>query len=187
RRIDGDAGLVDDVESRFAAMRRSGDAELADDRRRAPSVSYERSLDMRYVGQSYEVDVPIDGLDPRAWAARFHAAHAARYGHGHPDRAVEIVNARLRLRVPGQRVSPAHTNAREVAGALESPGGAPSTAAQVWFGRPIATAIVRRLDLGPRANLHGPAVIVQMDTTTVLNPGWAARSDAAGNLILERA
>ena len=57
---------------------------------------------------------------------------------------------------------------------------------QVWFGRPLPTAVLPRAELGPGTVLPGPAIVVQMDTTTVVNPGWAGRVDAAGNLVLER-
>ncbi len=185
RRLDGDGAVAGEVERRLNELERKARDEFAADGHALAGAVVQRSLDMRYAGQSYEVDVPIAEFDAAAWAERFHAAHAARYGHGHPGRAVEIVNARLRLSLPGGRVD----GATLVPGAGTSASSSPPVAerAEVWFDRPLPSAIVRRETLAAGAALAGPAVVVQMDTTTVVNPGWRARVDAAGNLLLERA
>jgi N-methylhydantoinase A len=185
RRLDGEGEIEALVGGRFTELERAGNDELAAAGHDLDGAIVERSLDMRYAGQSYEGEVAIDGEEPERWGELFHAAHAARYGHGHPGRPVEIVNARLRLRLPGSRV----------ADSASSPGGEPagqSSAApfahvEVWFGRPLPTPLYHREQLGDGCQIDGPAVIVQMDTTAVLNPGWRLGADRTGNLLLERA
>ncbi len=187
RNVDGDPHLSGAVSARFDALAKTAYRELAAAGHDTAGAATERSLDMRYAGQSYEVEVPVEQPDPAAWAVRFHAAHAARYGHGHPLRPVEIVNARLRVRIAGRQIATAEA-ASAPAPADETRAAPPAaTEAEVWFGRPCAVAILQRSSLTAGATVPGPAVIVQMDTTTVLNPGWRLCIDAIGNLILERA
>ena len=60
----------------------------------------ERSLDMRYQGQSYELPVPIDDHSPSHFLPRFHQLHHQRYSHTDPSRPAEVVNIHLKLTVP---------------------------------------------------------------------------------------
>lgn len=178
RRIDDDMELPAAIGSAFARMERAGRAEMDEAGQQGGVIAVERSLDLRYSGQSYEVEVSVTSDHPVDWLSAFHDAHAARYGHGHPDRTVEVVNARLRLRLPGLRVSIRGNRA-----STHPP--QPIESAQIWFGRRRLTPIFRRDDLGDGARLEGPAIIVQMDTTTVLNPGWRLKVDPIGNLVME--
>jgi len=177
KRLDAGAETVQAVEQQLAALEAAGRAEFAAENDTSePQV--ERSLDLRYAGQSYEVEVPIHGFNPAAWTAAFHEAHASRYGHGHPDRPVEAINARLRLRLPGVRVSASSQRAGPTVPV-------PIDHVDAWLGNWQTIPVFRRDDLGAGARLTGPAIIVQMDTTTVLNPGWRLEVDGLGNLILE--
>ncbi len=177
RRVDGGPELPDFIKAAYATMEQTGRDAMAASGHHASASGVEKSLDLRYSGQSYEVEVPITSDAPSDWLALFHIAHAARYGHGHPDRLVEVVNARLRLRVPGQRV--------QISGRKRSAAPVPVAAASIWFGRRRSTPIFRREDFSEGTRIDGPAVIVQMDTTTVLNPGWRLNVDGTGNLIME--
>ncbi|HZQ34455.1 MAG TPA: hydantoinase/oxoprolinase family protein, partial [Dehalococcoidia bacterium] len=185
RRLDGGSAVADEVEARLRVLEQAAREEFAAAGHPSAGAVVQRSLDMRYAGQSYEVGVPVDAIDATSWANRFHAAHAARFGHGHPGRAVEVVNARLRFSLPGARIDGAKPGPKRI-GHAES-ADAIFERADVWFGGPHSTAIVRREALAAGALLAGPAVVVQMDTTTVVNPGWQARVDEIGNLLLERA
>ncbi|MHB8576866.1 MAG: hydantoinase/oxoprolinase family protein, partial [Dehalococcoidia bacterium] len=176
-RIDG-VELAGALIVRFGELETVGRAELAASRHDMAAAVVERSLDMRYAGQSYEVSVDAPTLKPADWERDFHEGHSRRYGHSHPSRPVEIVNARVRLRIPRQRPDVAPD---AVAGGKAAPIGI----AGVWFGRRVRTPIFRRDALRPGASLSGPAIIVQMDTTTVVNPGWQLAADPVGNLIME--
>jgi N-methylhydantoinase A len=145
----------------------------------------ETTLDMRYAGQAYELPVPASSLEPGASTARFHRAHRERYGHADPSRPVEVVNIRVRVILPpsvtGEGPSPVTRRA---------PGRAPSAIEEgdVWFGdtapQAIRTPFFARESLAPGVTVRGPAIITQMDSTTVVPPAWRARVDGYRNLVM---
>lgn len=139
----------------------------------------ERALDMRYAGQSHELTVPQPpGGD---WCLAFHAAHERRYGHSHPAEAVEVVNARLRATGQGSRPSVERLEAGHPDSSAAVVGEGPA-----WFStdRAERTPYYERDRLLARNVIDGPALIFQLDTTTVIQPGWRAVVDEWGNLVL---
>ena len=137
------------------------------------------SLDMRYVGQNFEIAVPMVPQDaPGTLRERFFALHEAAYGYHTAADPVEIVNIRLlataRLPHPAPAALPATT-----AGAARF--------RDVHFNweRPVRTSLHRRSDLLPGTVLPGPAVIEQLDATTLVFPGDTARVDASGIITIE--
>jgi N-methylhydantoinase A len=175
RRLDMlDAGELDDG---FAELERAGAAELAAEGLTGDAVQFVRALDMRYVGQSYELTIPAgDGL-----RERFHAEHERTYGFAAQTEPVECVS--LRLTSVGRIAKPPPRQ-------LE-PGDAahPKERRDVYFaeaGSYVDCPIYDRYALGAGAALAGPAVVEEFDSTTVVHPGWAAHVDGTGNLVLER-
>lgn len=144
-----------------------------------PSAEVRYALDLRYAGQSYELTVEIpDAASPLDAAGAFHAAHEQRFAHADASALVEAVNVRAVARVPSERpipVPPPGPGARVVA-----------TTRVVVEGREHETAVYQRDDFAPGDVIQGPAIVVQLDSTTLVEPGWTARADAYGNLILER-
>lgn len=153
--------------------------------------SIEATLDMRYVGQNYELSVPIDHaafLRAPAEAAiesiqdAFAAVHQAQYGSSDPAAAVEIVNVRVTARVK-------HADLTERVGqppaTVNTP--APRSRRPVYFvdPEPIDCPVYNRRDLRSGMTLQGPAIIDQLDTTTVLYPGDRLLVDTAENLLIE--
>ncbi len=137
----------------------------------AGRLHYERSLDVRYRGQGYEINVPAEG----SVAARFHQEHQRRYGYHHPGRQIELVTIRLRARmgVPQPEVGrpgTARKPSRRAAAVERAP---------VFFsGRTMTTPVYERADLVPGKVLRGPAVITEYSATTVVPPGkrfWVDR------------
>jgi N-methylhydantoinase A len=156
---------------------RQGARELRDEGLPADGVAVQRTLEMRYAGQSYELAVPADELAPVAFLPRFHALHQERYSHSEPERTAEVVNLRVRLTVGG--------SALEMPPAQPS-GGDPSLGErEVWFDGPTRAVVYDRGRLSPGDRLAGPAIVVQMDATTAIPPGWKGKVDDWGNLILE--
>ncbi len=146
----------------------------------------ELSLDLRYVGQNFELAVPyaIDALpDAAGLRAHFFAAHEAAYGYCNPHDPVEIVNFRLTAR---GRLHRAPTP--EPVGPIVA---APELIEEraVWFGPDAAlmTPVFGRAALAPGQRLIGPAVIEQLDATTLIFPGDRANVDAANNILIELA
>jgi N-methylhydantoinase A len=137
------------------------------------SVVVERSLDVRYPGQGYEVVVPY-GV---GWVAAFHALHRRRFGHADPSQAVEVVTLRLRARGGGARLPDERPpRGREARRARRR--------AVVFDGVARATAVHRRDDLPRGARLAGPAIVCEYSATTVVPPGWSLAVDRRGGLLL---
>jgi len=140
-------------------------------------------LQMRYVGQSYELPVRVDPLDPGAFIPAFHVAHQQRYGHSDPSRAVEIVTLRIKLLLPSL-TAPSPPQSRPTRKRSTNPN--PDEYRDVWFANgPTQTPIYDRRRVARGARITAPAVVMQMDSTTVVPPGWQAEVDAFRNLILE--
>ncbi len=144
------------------------------------------TLDMRYVGQNYELQVDIDDDDAReptveALSKRFFAQHEQSYGYHNAQDPIEIVN--YRLRALGRLRRPPEP---PVAAAADP---APPLAARrpVTFaaGGTIETAQIERDQLHPGHRIEGPAVIEQLDATTLLHPGDRLVVDGNLNLIVE--
>ncbi|MPZ98871.1 MAG: hydantoinase/oxoprolinase family protein [Dehalococcoidia bacterium] len=144
------------------------------------SATLEEALDVRYVGQSYELMVALDARDIEAAARAFHEAHEQRFAHSEPSAPLEAVNVRVTARVRSQSAMPAPEFARA--------GAAPVGTTQAWVGGRVAEAAVYdRAALAPGDVLDGPAIVTQLDTTTLVSPGWRGTVDTDGNLLLERA
>ena len=162
----------------YAPLERAALAALRAEGFSRDRVRLERLVDLRYVGQSYELTVPERGDAARA----FHRMHAQRYGHADPGRAVEVVTVRVRVRgkvrpprQAGGRGRPRRSRATPV-----------GTQSMVFGGRRVRGRVYERDGLAPGQAFRGPAVVVEMSATTVVPPDFACRVDARGNLILER-
>jgi len=182
------AGLAagdDAVEPRRAArseQRRTGGIEEGGVGDRAGEARTEIAAEMRYDGQGYDVTVPLE----RGWlasgdiariGAAFHEAHRGTYGHA--NEAAQIWLKELRAHIVGEVPKP------PLAPLQVSAGEATVTTRPIrLFGQSLTVAVVDRAAFA--GTIAGPAIINQMDTTTLVPPGWQARRIAAGALILER-
>lgn len=150
---------------------------------------WERQLDLRYVGQGYELSVPFPtapaSAEALAEAARqFHEQHLRAFGHSAPEKPLEIVNLRLTTIAPLQKLS---LTPQEPVPAAER-AVAPTARRPVYFeaaGGFVETAIYSRAGMRAGQQVQGPAVIEQTDSTTVLLPGQTATVDRYGNIIVE--
>jgi N-methylhydantoinase A len=166
-----------EVESVFAALEAAGTEEMRREGVADDAIEFERRLDLRYVGQSYELTVPAGG----DLAERFHAEHDRVYGFSAESEPIECVS--LRLTTIGRIAKPPPR-------ALAR-GGAPEAKArrEVYFaeaGGYVECPIYDRYALGAGAQLAGPAVVEEFDSTTVVHPGYGLRVDGHGNLLIER-
>jgi N-methylhydantoinase A len=141
-----------------------------------PTAVFERSLDLRYRGQGYELNIPWSD-DP---AARFHTLHAQRYGFSNAARALEIVNLRLRVRIPSEPYAPASEPLIPGDGRQALRGEQETYFDGAWH----ATPIYDRELLNPGDTLTGPALVAEYTSATVLPPGAALTVDALRNLII---
>jgi N-methylhydantoinase A len=144
----------------------------------------EITLDMRYVGQNFELPVRLAGseLPPdEELRHRFFQAHETNYGYFNPEDPVEIVNFRLAARGRLKFTEPL------IGGETAAGSPAPVGERPVWFAAdaPATAKLYARDKLLPGQVIAGPAVIEQLDTTTLVFPGDRARVDAAHNLLIE--
>jgi N-methylhydantoinase A len=148
------------------------------------------SLDMRYVGQNFELSVPIGTsaggqLSPIPHAdklsARFFLVHDQYYGFHNEADPIEIISARLTASAALTKLDAARKSKASRRSRPE-----PVDQRAVWFAysRPGRVAIYDRGRLQPGDVISGPAVIEQFDSTTVLCPGDRLRVDNAGNLVV---
>jgi N-methylhydantoinase A len=136
------------------------------------------SMDLRYVGQSYYLNVDFDpgDADLQVCQHAFNAQHLQVYGHSLTE-PVELVNIRVAVSGPVPDVAlQAHeqTTAAQPLREVELP--ATATRARVY----------RRMELAYRQKLKGPALVLEEVATTFIAPGWGCTCDAAGNLVLTR-
>ncbi|HUK30160.1 MAG TPA: hydantoinase/oxoprolinase family protein, partial [Candidatus Acidoferrum sp.] len=162
--------------SEFKKLEAAGRRVLAQEGFRGHKILLERFLDMRYVGQAYELTVPGGG----DFLAAFHRGHERRYGYSDPSRQAEVVN--IRLRAIGITVKPdldrLSTKQKNVAPTI-------TETLQVFFsGKKCATKVYDRSNLASGASFKGPAIVTEYSATTVISPGWTGRVDGWGNLIL---
>jgi N-methylhydantoinase A len=181
-----DAADLDAVNRCLAELDASGRRRMREERVPERDVRVAYAADMRYVGQAYELEVPITAPVKServpAIVAAFHAVHERVYGYARAQQPVEFVNFRAvhTFPLPKPVVSPA---ARE-GGSLDA---ALIGERRTYFDGFVPTAIYERARLPLGARVPGPAIVEQTDTTTVIPPGVVALVDDAGNLRLRRA
>jgi N-methylhydantoinase A len=154
------------------------------------ALTFERSADARYVGQNHELVVPAPGGAFDAWSLRavvdnFHGAHEQFYGFCSREKAIELVTFRVRAWLALARHDLLRVHLPPRAG-----GPQPAGAREVFFeecGGYTRCPVYERGALRPGDELAGPAIIEQMDATTLLPPALAARVDRHHNLMIQTA
>jgi N-methylhydantoinase A len=154
------------------------------------------SADLRYAGQSSELNVPLPvpagalpgAQDLAALEQTFGAAHERRYGHQAPGEPVELVHLRLVASLPSPH-TPLPSGARTAAGSGEGGGSrrAYFGPLQGWLDVPLAdreTLGQESQESGGRG-LAGPLIVEDYDATTLVPPGWRAVLDGSGSIRLE--
>ncbi len=182
------AAVLPDVAEAFAELRVQADEWFAAEGIAPDSRRVVRTVDMRYAGQNYELPVPVpDGAITPATlnglAAGFAEAHRQMYGFVADDEAVQLVTFRVEAAgvVPKAAFQP-----RPMGGADAS--AAVTGRRDVWLpetGGFVACRVYDREKLDAGNRIAGPAIIEQMDTTTLVPPGMAVLVEPYLNLILE--
>ncbi|MGH3379089.1 MAG: hydantoinase/oxoprolinase family protein [Actinoallomurus sp.] len=171
---DPDAATLGEV---YADLERQAGAAL--DRQGFAEHRYLRSADLRYYGQAFEVRVPVGDVDIAEVADRFHAEHERLYGYCHRDDPVEWVNLRVSGIGPIKRPERAGRPPGD-----GDPGRARTGTRRVFFDDWADAPIYARERLEPGDVLTGPAVIEEFGSTLPLHPGFTARVDGHGNLMV---
>jgi N-methylhydantoinase A len=177
-----DARFADAIAENLAGLHAQAVEWFAAEEVEPERCAIETMLDLRYVGQNFELSVPIeDGFaDVAAIAAAFHAAHDRTYGFHNAEAPIEVVCARMVAVARNRHTSPE-------AEAPEPSEVTPSGERRALFERdaPVMAAVYERDALHPGDWLMGPAIVDQLDTTTVIYPGDRAYIDAVFNLVIE--
>jgi len=164
--------VLEDLESHFLAL----EGEAREEFHEKSNLMVERSVDLRYKGQGYELNVPYG---PHS-AESFHLQHEKQFGFADRNRSLEIVNVRLRLMLPSESFSFAELP-------LESPDGSQALIGtkQIYFDGSWVTAATYNRDLlRPGNMIQGPALIGEYTSTTVVPPGCSLEVDSRSNLLI---
>jgi N-methylhydantoinase A len=171
--------------ARLGATQRILEERAVTDLRRSVAVEQpvlRRSADMRYAGQNYELETPLPAGDLEETfdelLAAFEREHERQYGFRLDGEVIEIVNLRVtavRPEPPPAIAAPAPTGAPE-----------PIEVRPVWFDAdgPVECPIFRRDALSGGARLDGPAVIEEVDSTTLVDPGDRLEVHPGGSLVV---
>ncbi|MEA5409282.1 hydantoinase/oxoprolinase family protein [Haloarculaceae archaeon H-GB2-1] len=176
------AGELQDEFDEFVA---TGRERLDAEELPAEQMQFERSVDLRYVGQSFELSVPVPTgeLDADAKETikdRFHEKHRQRYGHAYEDEPIELVTMRTRARgvVETPDLRPA-----DAGGSVED---AIAETREVRFDeRSHDTRVYDRERLPTGASFEGPAIVEGEESTVVMRPDQRAEIDEYGSLMVE--
>jgi len=145
----------------------------------------ERSADFRYIGQAYEVNVPVlagelDAANVLAAISAFHETHLQLYAHNHHEKPLEFVSARVAA-IGRMSAPPIRSQAKKKRQAVAK------ECRPVYFDELTdytETNVYDRSELTPGTTLDGPAIVEQVDTTVLIHPGQKAEVDAQANLLI---
>ena len=183
-----------DVEKRFTTLQDDLTHLLEAEGIPSEDMRFRRSMDMRYVGQEYFINVPVSeeiaakSKGNEALKGLFDQLYEAQYGHKNLAEEVEIVNLRVEacglLASKAQRASDdvAHNRDEEAGRKSETAPTRPTT----FDGQSTETAFIDRARLSPRMELTGPVVIEEASCTTIVPPGYRLVVDEHGNLVICR-
>ena len=194
---EGGENLVKALNTGFGTLLTRAENEMEIEGFASHQLKIDRSLDMRYEGQSYELNIPCPpdkggyggGTEHtssteivESLVVKFHAAHELRFGYARTDAPVEVVNLRLTAtgetdKPPVQSIPLADTDASE-AFTVQNP--------VIFEGEVLPTDFYRRETLRPGNRIAGPAVVTEFSATTVVPPNFSAVVDTYQNLILAK-
>ena len=180
--------LVKALNAGFDTLLTRAENEMAMEGFAPHQLKIDRSLDIRYEGQSYELNIScFTGEHDRSseivvLIERFHAEHELRFGYARTDAPVEVVNLRLTATAetanpPIQSVPLADADASE-AFTDQNP--------VIFEGEALPTDFYRREALRPGNQIAGPAIVTEFSATTVIPPNFSAVVDTYQNLILTK-
>ena len=171
-------GVEKKLEKTFKEMERTAATALRREGFPLGRQRHERSLALRYKGQSFELNIK---QTRRSLAASFHRAHRERYGYAQESNTVEVVSARVRSsgvveKLAERRRSPARgRGSARVARSVDA----------FLNGEKLQVAVYRRDELSPGARLRTPCIVTEYSSTTLIPHGARAQVDNYGNLIIQ--
>jgi N-methylhydantoinase A len=161
----------------FREMEKQAHATLLNEGFPDRKQKHERSLAVRYKGQSFELQIKM--LQGNITAA-FHRAHRARYGYAQKENAVEIVSARLRSSGIVDKTKATPSGSRS-SGTVKPHGSAPAH----FDRKKVRANVYRREDLANGASLRVPCIVTEYSGTTLIPEAAGVTVDRYGNLVIE--
>ncbi len=161
------------IEQYFTPLVQQGSRELVEEGVTPSSINVEKSLDLRYLGQSYYLNVTWQDIE--STVRGFHERHAQRYGHS-MDLPVELVNVRVASTsvTSGIKLSKQSADSHRGGDSIDI------------YGINGSVNVIARQSLESGQVMIGPALITETVSTTFITLGWSAEVDQSGNLLLER-
>ncbi len=175
--VESGRAVLRKLRSAFAQLETRGRREMGAEGFSRSAVRIERLLDMRYIGQAFELTVLATG----DFLGSFHRAHERRYGYADAARRAEIVNVRARF----IGATPKPELPRSKPGRADCAGAVGGVRRAFFGGKPLATPVYARTCLRAGNRLVGPAIVTEYSATTLVPPRWRGFLDAFENLILE--
>jgi N-methylhydantoinase A len=175
---DANAG---DVEAAFTRMEEQGRRLLEAEGVAPEQVRLERAIAMRYLGQWRSMEVSVtEGSGLKDAVAQFHREHEREYSYRRDDAPVELYRLQLTATGPAAELQLPESDADDHAAMPD-----PTETRPVWFDdadEPQDTPVYARDDLRAGTTFTGPAIIEQLDTTTLIPPGVHASVDTTGTI-----
>ena len=176
------------LEQTFCELEAQGRETLGREGMAEAAMEFRRQADLRYVGQSHELTLPLttEALGPtqlEQLLEQFHRTHDRAYGFSAPGEDVELVS--VRLAAIGQIAKPALAPLAKAAGEATAKGQRP-----VYFAESegyVDCPVYDRYGLGAGAVVQGPAIVEEIDSTTVVHPQYQVRVDDVGQMVLTAA
>jgi N-methylhydantoinase A len=167
------------LDAEFAALEQQGRGKLREENVPEEAMTFARSVDLRYQGQEYSINVPIKKSDSIASILElFHSLYERRYGHSQPETETEIISVRLAAiggfehgddgEAFAPRLGDPQVGIREV----------------IFDGANHATPIVKRDHLASSKTMASPVIIEEESATTVVPPGYSITIDTFGNMLI---
>ena len=176
------------LEQTFRELEAQGRATLGREGMAEMAMEFRRQADLRYVGQSHELTLPLttEALGPaqlEQLLEQFHRTHDRAYGFSAPGEDVELVS--VRLSAIGQIAKPALAPLAKATGEATAKGHRP-----VYFAESegyVDCPVYDRYTLGADSVVRGPAIVEEIDSTTVVHPQYQVRVDDVGQMVLTAA
>jgi N-methylhydantoinase A len=162
------------LDAEFSALRQKANEDLRHEGWKG-KIAFDLSVDVRYRGQGYELNVPYT----RGMIETFRREHQRRYGYSYAQRELELVTLRLRARIKSRNsmaasIATVSRNARAFA-----------KTTVIFDGKKVAATVYSRDELAGGRKLRGPAIVTEYSATTVVPPGKRFWMDRAQSLVIE--
>ncbi len=176
------------LEQTFRELEAQGRETLGREGMAEAAMDFRRQADLRYVGQSHELTLPLTtealgSAQLTQLLEQFHRTHDRAYGFSAPGEDVELVS--VRLSAIGQIAKPALAPLAQATGEVTAKGQRP-----VYFAESegfVDCPVYDRYALGAGAMVQGPAIVEEIDSTTVVHPQYQVRVDEVGQMVLTAA